>query len=174
MQSRLLVRLLQHRAPKNSDFKTQGFTLLELLVAVVIGGILAAIAIPSFLSRANTAKQVEAKMYLGSLNRSQQAFYAEHGRFGKSPQELGLYSQPTSNYEYQVDIPNDGSLRAVHYANSRVLKLRPYAGMVALVRQGSVMATVLCEAEEPALGPATPPTVDDASVACSPGTKALN
>lgn len=169
MQSRLMVRLLQQSA-----LKTQGFTLIELLVVVVIGGILAAIAIPSFLSRANTAKQVEAKMFLGSLNRSQQAFYIEHSQFAKTPQELGLYSQPTSNYEYQVDVPTDGGLRAVHYANSKVFKLRSYSGMVALVKQGSVMQTVLCEAEEPALGKTEAPIYSDSSVSCGAGTKLLN
>ncbi len=169
MQSRLMVRRLQHSA-----LKPQGFTLLELLVVVVIGGILAAIAIPSFLSRANTAKQVEAKMYLGSLNRSQQSFYVEHSKFAKTPQELGLYSQPTGNYEYQVDVPNDGSLRAIHYANSKVFKLRSYSGMVALVKQGAVMETVLCEAEEPASGKTEAPVYSDSSVSCSSGTKQLN
>lgn len=169
MQSRLMVRLLQHSASK-----TRGFTLIELLVVIVIGGILAAVAIPSFLSRANTAKQVEAKMYLGSLNRTQQAFYIEHSKFAKSPQELGLYSQPTSNYEYQVDVPSDVGPRAVHYANSKIFKLRSYSGMVALVKQGSVMETVLCEAEEPAPGKTQDPVYSDSAVSCSPGTKPLN
>ncbi len=169
MQSRLMVRLLQHRAAKN-----QGFTLLELLVVVVIGGILAAIAIPSFLSRANTAKQVEAKMFVGSLNRTQQAFYVEHGKFATDLGALGLYSQPTGNYEYQVDVPSSGGLRAIHYANSKVFKLRSYAGMVALVQQGSVMQTVLCEAEMPEAGKTEAPVYGDASVTCGPGTKPLN
>jgi prepilin-type N-terminal cleavage/methylation domain-containing protein len=164
-----MVRLLQRSATN-----THGFTLIELLVVVTITGILAAIAIPSFLSRANTAKQVEAKMYLGSLNRSQQAFYTEHGKFAGTAQALGLYSQPTSNYEYQVSLPSDGSLQAVHYANSRVPKLRSYAGMVALVQQGGVMQSVLCESETAELGQAPAPTSDGMSVSCADKTKPLN
>lgn len=164
-----MIRLLQHSASKN-----QGFTLLELLVVVVIGGILAAIAIPSFLSRANTAKQVEAKMFLGSLNRSQEAFYVEHSKFATTPQELGLYTQPTGNYEYQVEVATDGGARAVHYANSKVFKLRSYSGMVALTQRGTVMQTVICEAEEPAAGKIDAPTYGDTAISCSPGTKQLN
>jgi prepilin-type N-terminal cleavage/methylation domain-containing protein len=164
-----MVRLLQHRASKN-----QGFTLLELLVVVVIGGILAAIAIPSFLSRASAAKQVEARMYMGSLNRTQQAFYVQYSRFAKSPEELGLSNQPANYYKYEVDVPSDGSLRVVHYANPTSSKLRSYSGMVALLKQGSVMATALCEALEPGSGSPPPLSSDDASISCGEGTKPLN
>jgi type IV pilus assembly protein PilA len=167
--SRLMVRLLQKSASK-----TQGFTLLELVVVVLITGILAAIAIPSFLSRANTAKQVEAKMYLGSLNRSQQAFYTQHGKFAGTLEELGLQNQPTSYYQYQVKLPGDGTPRAIHYANSKYSVLRSYSGTVALVQQGNVMQAILCEAEKPSADVAPDPTYSDASVTCADGTKPLN
>jgi type IV pilus assembly protein PilA len=161
-----MVRLLLPRRA----IKNQGFTLIELLVVVVIGGILAAIAIPSFLSRANTAKQVEAKMYLGSLNRAQQAFYTQHGKFGNA-QELGMYSQPTANYSYEA---RPDGIKATHYATATMPKLKSYSGMVTLVQNGSVMEAIICEAENPAAVPATDPKSDGLTLSCDAGTKKLN
>ncbi len=79
MKSSLKVKLLQHLAAKKSG--NAGFTLIELLVVIIIIGILSAIALPSFLNQANKAKQSEAKTYVGSMNRAQQAYYLEKGTF---------------------------------------------------------------------------------------------
>ncbi|MCX5963441.1 MAG: prepilin-type N-terminal cleavage/methylation domain-containing protein, partial [Cyanobacteria bacterium] len=65
MKSELKAKLLQHLVSKKRD---GGFTLIELLVVIIIIGILASIALPSFLNQANKAKQSEAKTYVGSMN----------------------------------------------------------------------------------------------------------
>jgi type IV pilus assembly protein PilA len=57
MTSNLKARLLQHFINKK---KEGGFTLIELLVVIIIIGILAAIALPSFLNQANRARESEA------------------------------------------------------------------------------------------------------------------
>jgi prepilin-type N-terminal cleavage/methylation domain-containing protein len=59
--------------------KTDAFTLIELMVVVVILGVLAAIAIPSFIGYVRRARTSEAVQTLGSMYGAASALYiAEH------------------------------------------------------------------------------------------------
>jgi type IV pilus assembly protein PilA len=55
-----------------------GFTLIELLVVILIIGILAAIAIPAFLSQKSKANDAGAKTQVGTLQTSMETYSTEN------------------------------------------------------------------------------------------------
>lgn len=146
MKTEFKAKFLQHVAKKR---KEEGFTLIELLVVIIIIGILSAIALPSFLSQANKAKQSEAKQYLASINKGQQAHYVEFGKFTAGISDLGLgIKTATGNYTYNLAVTGTGtSAVSVGQTTGTSGALNGYAGVVYLTgNQGTVNSeSVLCE-----------------------------
>ncbi|MBE9063599.1 type IV pilin-like G/H family protein [cf. Phormidesmis sp. LEGE 11477] len=164
MTTNLKAKLLQHFAGKKAN---GGFTLIELLVVIIIIGILSAIALPSFLNQANKAKQSEAKTYIGSMNRAQQAYYMENGTMATNARfaQLGLgIKAQTDSYDYSIvdgtAEPNGSIPFVAAEAAPRDAALKLYAGGVKVATIGTgvnVEATTLatlCEALLPAAAPA--------------------
>jgi prepilin-type N-terminal cleavage/methylation domain-containing protein len=167
MKTEFKARFLQHLSQKRQD---KGFTLIELLVVIIIIGILSAIALPSFLNQANKAKQSEAKQYAGSMNRAQQAKFAEDGQFQTSVDLLGIgIKTQTTNYKYVVTGGGLGNTAASNQANANATAtLRSYVGQVAIPQGGTgdkTTVAILCEFEANAGAPSA-----DAS-ACGTGTE---
>ena len=160
MKTSLKANLLKHLIAKKEEC---GFTLIELLVVIIIIGILAAIALPSFLNQANKAKQSEAKTYVGSMNRAQQAYYLENSAFALNDNfaQLGLgIKTQTTNYDYSISTEAVDSGAAVrNYAipreiNTQKASVKAYGGGVSIgavdtagVTEATTLA-VLCEALE--------------------------
>jgi len=153
MKSQLKAKLLQHFAGKKAN---GGFTLIELLVVIIIIGILSAIALPSFLNQANKAKQSEAKTYVGSMNRAQQAYYLENNGFADFD-NLGLgIPATTANYGYTISavsstfgigVTNQGA-PVVTTANPNP-SVKAYVGGVQIISDANGDANsvaILCEA----------------------------
>lgn len=146
MKTEFKAKFLQHINKRRQD---QGFTLIELLVVIIIIGILSAIALPAFLNQANKAKQSEAKQYIASINKGQQAYYAENGKFTTAIPDLGLgLKTQTTNYKYTV---TDNTANAAVNSNAEptnTTSLRAYGGAVVLVTSGEAKTTQtsICEA----------------------------
>lgn len=146
MKTEFKARFLQHLNQKRQD---KGFTLIELLVVIIIIGILSAIALPSFLNQANKAKQSEAKQYAGSMNRAQQAKYAEEGAFKADVNDLGIgIKTQTSNYTYSITNTPASSIVA-NIAAPTSAALKGYTGNVALIiptgQTDATTVAILCE-----------------------------
>lgn len=145
MRSSLSTRLCSSLLQQYVD--SAGFTLLELLVVVTIAGILSAIALPSFLSQANKARQAEAKTYVGAINRGQQAYFIEKSAFGNLT-NLELAISSSKSYTYSSVPSGEGLTAKAETTASPVGNARRYVGKAWIMTdsQGNASVTsMLCE-----------------------------
>lgn len=151
MKTELKAKYLQHLL-KNKKDKSAGFTLIELLVVIIIIGILAAIALPSFLSQAAKAKQSEGKQNVAAYNSTQAAYRSDHPLFAPSFDELAIGSlaggtaATTQNYTYNMTVATGVSTKVVTVPIDTATKT--YAGATARYNNNAsqpVVTSVLCE-----------------------------
>jgi type IV pilus assembly protein PilA len=121
-----------------------GFTLIELLVVILILSILSGLVIPLTLRWTNSARESEAKLYIGSINRAQQALYTEKSEFAQDLNALDAGIAPeTDNYEYKIVF--DDSRTTIVYAEPKKPTLRTFAGVVWVDIEHDAVKAKTCE-----------------------------
>ncbi|NMF84973.1 type IV pilin-like G/H family protein [Nodosilinea sp. P-1105] len=141
----------------NRKAQSQGFTLLELMIVVVILGLLSALVWPSFMRYTTRARQANALKYVGSLSRAQQYYFLEHARFASSLAELGFnHLDAAPDYGYAVKLADNGTTVVVAApAND---ELKGYAGLVYTTTDNggnAVISTLVCEGSRTAIAAPT-------------------
>ncbi len=72
-----------------------GFTLIELLIVIVIIGILAGVAYPSYVSQMQDSRRSEAQAVLVDIANRQEMYYLVHRKYATNlATELGLAANP--------------------------------------------------------------------------------
>lgn len=95
------------------------------------------------------ARQSEGSTYTGTLNRVQQAFYLENGRFGYNLSELrsGIPSE-TADFRYSTSATQQ---RAVNLAQAKSRDLRSFKGVVQFDARSQQVRAILCTTREPGM-----------------------
>jgi type IV pilus assembly protein PilA len=145
MKSEFQAKYLQHLVSKKKD--NEGFTLIELLVVIIIVGVLAAIALPSFLNQIGKARGSEATSNLGTIHRGLQAFRLQDGT--TFPNALNRIDARVSGKFFTYAIPTATAASATTTARidpgSGVSDLKEYNGAVALNTANDFFGQVICE-----------------------------
>jgi type IV pilus assembly protein PilE len=88
--------------------KTKGFTLVELMIAVAIVGILTAIAYPSYTNYLIKGNRAVAKAYLMEVVQKQQQFLLDNRAYSATAADLNLTEPKEFTNFYTLSIALDG------------------------------------------------------------------
>lgn len=111
-------------------FRLSGFTLIELIVAVAIVGIISAVAYPSYLQTVRKSNRAEAKAELTDAAARLQRCYTAYGKFNDS--QCTVYAQLSAtdavysrgNAYYQIAFATSPAVTATKYVlNATAVKL---------------------------------------------------
>lgn len=139
-----------------------------------------------FANQANKARQSEAKTYVGTLNKGQQAHYVEKQKWGQNIDALSIgIKSETENYRYNTQVVS--FIKTVNIKNypgitiqTGVAKkegLKSYLGVVYLSNASGAdtfSLAILCESNEPTTKEAGSPKFDGKAVQCPDDYKPLD
>ena len=134
---------------------------------------------------------MEAKQYISSINRGQQAYYLENNNFSNSIDNLGLgIKQDTNSYSYRILSPMNPvqnveelksspveSERAIAFATPKILGFKSYMGIASTLQSSDGQMTTtrsICHTEEEGiLYPSILPEKANNQISCPPGFETL-
>lgn len=78
--------------------RTGGFTLIELMIAVTVVAILAAIAVPSYMESIRKSRRSDATTSLAKIQLAQETYRLNNATYAATPATLGLGTTSTEGY----------------------------------------------------------------------------
>jgi type IV pilus assembly protein PilE len=91
----------------------RGITLIELLIVIVIIGVLAAVAIPTYTNYMQRARRADGKTALEQLRAAQEMFRAERGGYSTNIIQLrNTWGVPGVSGDYNIDFQAAATLNA--------------------------------------------------------------
>ncbi|MGC4011811.1 MAG: type IV pilin protein [Pseudomonas sp.] len=90
----------------NQRRRERGFTLIELMIAVVVVAILAAIAFPSYQRYVLRSHRVEAQAVLSEAAARQERYYSQNNAFASTAAALNMTSNVNALQYYSLAISN--------------------------------------------------------------------
>ena len=130
-----MLRKLQERARNE-----QGFTLIELLVVILIIGILAAIAIPSFINQRSKGQDAAAKAAVKTAAEAEETYFTDNQAYTGVESEL-TNIEPTLLEANSLDATSSS---ATQYAVSATSKSTD-ATVYTITRASSGVTTRTCD-----------------------------
>lgn len=87
-----------------------GFTLIELMIALAVAAILAAIALPAYQDQVRRSRRVDGITFLNEVARAQERWWTKNHTYAEDMTALGYASDtqpsPAGFYAVSVTIPN--------------------------------------------------------------------
>lgn len=94
--------------------KSNGFTLIELMITVAVIGLLAAVVFPSYQSQVRKSRRADAVQALAQLQQGQERFRANSPVYGATLANAGIVNATTTGGYYTLAITT-GSATATGY-----------------------------------------------------------
>lgn len=101
--------------PRPNPGLATGFSLIELMIAVAVVGLLLAIALPSFMDSVRKSRRSDAFSAINAVQQAQERWRANHSTYASTLSDVGV-SAATQNGYYTIAI--DDTVGATSFATS--------------------------------------------------------